>query len=117
MFEHHLSMEATAAHHTALSSPMGVFFRVGTAPDSKSGHGLGGLLTLQGIDGWYGERTLTWGGGLTFAWFIDRKNDLCGVGAIQASLPTDHGTVDALKDTFRHDIYRKRAEWKREQAL
>ena len=61
-------------------------------------------------------RTLTWGGGLTFAWFIDRKNDLCGVGAVQAALPTDVDAVAALKQTFRRDVYRKRAAWKKEQA-
>jgi len=116
MFEHHLSPEATVGHRAALASPMGVFFRVGTTSDSKAGHGLGGLLTLQDVDGWYGERTLTWGGGLTFAWFIDRKNDLCGVGAVQAALPIDGDVVDALKQTFRRDVYRKRAAWKREQA-
>jgi hypothetical protein len=71
-------------------------------------------VTLQDVDGWYGERTLTWGGGMTFAWFIDRKNDLCGVGAIQASLPANADSIDALKQTFRHDIYRKRAEWKKQ---
>jgi CubicO group peptidase (beta-lactamase class C family) len=116
MFEHHLSAEATVAHRAALASPMGVYFRVGTAPDSEAGYGLGGLLTQQDVDGWYGERTLTWGGGLTFAWFIDRKNDLCGVGAVQASLPVNGEAVDALKQTFRRDIYRKRAAWKKEQA-
>lgn len=116
MFEHHLSPEATAGHRAALASPMGVFFSVGTAPDSNAGHGLGGLLTLQDVDGWYGERTLTWGGGQTFAWFIDRKNDLCGVGALQASLPTDVEAVAALKQTFRRDVYRKRTAWKKKQA-
>lgn len=116
MFEHHLSQEATAGHQAVLASPMGIFFSVGTAPDSKAGYGLGGLLTLQDVDGWYGERTLTWGGGQTFAWFIDRKNDLCGVGAVQASLPFDGEAANALKQTFRHDIYRKRAKWKKEQA-
>jgi CubicO group peptidase (beta-lactamase class C family) len=116
MFEHHLNLEATASHQAALASPFGINIRVGTAPDSKVGHGLGGLLTLEDVDGWYGERTLTWGGGLTFAWFIDRKNDLCGVGAVQASLPTDGEVINALKQTFRHDIYRKRSEWTKEQA-
>ena len=116
MFEHHLSLEATASHQVALASPFGINIRVGTAPDSKVGHGLGGLLTLEDVDGWYGERTLTWGGGLTFAWFVDRKNDLCGVGAVQASLPADGEVINALKQTFRHDIYRKRTEWKKEQA-
>ncbi|KAH8805448.1 beta-lactamase [Xylogone sp. PMI_703] len=116
MFEHHLSPEATESHRAALTGPMGVFFRVGTSVETKVGHGLGGLLTLEDVDGWYGERTMTWGGGLTFSWFIDRKNDLCGVGAIQAALPVDGGVVEALKQTFRHDIYRKRAAWKKEQG-
>ncbi|KAF2806748.1 beta-lactamase [Mytilinidion resinicola] len=115
MFQHHLSPEATAGHQAALASPMGVFFRVGTDLGMKAGHGLGGLLTLQDVDGWYGEHTLTWGGGLTLAWFIDRKNDLCGVGAVQAALPVDGEAVTALKQTFRRDIYRKHATWKQQQ--
>ncbi|KAG9774863.1 hypothetical protein KCU88_g5272, partial [Aureobasidium melanogenum] len=115
MFTHHLSPESTAAHQAALASPMGVFFRCGVDPATKAGHGLGGLLTLQDVEGWYGERTLTWGGGLTLTWFIDRKNGLCGVGAVQASLPVDAGRIEALKQTFRHDIYRKHAAWKEQQ--
>ncbi|CAM0141339.1 hypothetical protein VKS41_003957 [Umbelopsis sp. WA50703] len=115
MFQHHISPDATTGHHAALGSPMGIFFRVGTDLETKTGHGLGGLLTLQDVDGWYGERTLTWGGGLTLAWFIDRKNDLCGIGAIQAALPVDVELISDLKQTFRHDIYRKRAAWKHQQ--
>ncbi|KAL8819064.1 MAG: hypothetical protein Q9223_002423 [Gallowayella weberi] len=116
MFQHHLSPEASAGQQEALASPMGVFFRVGVDPETKMGHGLGGLLTLQGVDGWYGERTLTWGGGLSLAWFIDRENDLCGIGAVQPALPDFDGeTVAALKQTFRRDVYRKRAAWKEQQ--
>ncbi|KAJ5166271.1 beta-lactamase [Penicillium canariense] len=115
MFQHHLGPQATASHQAALASPMGVFFRVGIEPDMKAGHGLGGLLLCQDVDGWYGDRTLTWGGGLTFAWFIDRKNDLCGVGAVQAAVPTDNAVVSSLKQVFRRDIYRKRAAWKGQQ--
>lgn len=115
MFEHHLGPEATAGHQAALASPMGVFFRLGTEPGMKVGHGLGGLVMLEDVEGWYGDRTMTWGGGMTFAWFIDRKNDLCGVGAIQAALPSDGDEVAALKQTFRHDIYRKYAVWKKQQ--
>jgi hypothetical protein len=29
---------------------------VGTDPGMEVGHGLGGLLMLQDVDGWYGER-------------------------------------------------------------
>jgi len=115
MFQHHLTPQATAGHQAALASPLGVFFRVGIDPETKMGHGLGGLLTLADVDGWYGERTLTWGGGLTLTWFIDRKNGLCGVGAVQAALPLDNDVVAALKQTFRRDIYRKHAAWKEQQ--
>ncbi|KFY35661.1 hypothetical protein V494_05720 [Pseudogymnoascus sp. VKM F-4513 (FW-928)] len=115
MFEPHLSPEATAAHEAALASPMGVFFSVGVDPRTKAGHGLGGLLTLEDVDGWYGDRTLTWGGGLTLTWFIDRKNGLCGVGAVQGKEPLDGEVAAKLKDTFRHDIYRKHAAWKVQQ--
>jgi CubicO group peptidase (beta-lactamase class C family) len=117
MFQHHLSTQATAGQQAALASPAGVFFRVGTDPDTKAGYGLGGLLTLQDVEGWYGERTLTWGGGMTLAWFIDRKNDLCGVGAVQATLPPNAEAVAALKQTFRRDIYRKHAVWKEKQEV
>ncbi|KAK7429820.1 hypothetical protein QQZ08_003665 [Neonectria magnoliae] len=116
MFQHHLTPEATAGHRAALASPMGAFFRVGTELGTEMGYGLGGLLTLQDVDGWYGERTLTWGGGLTLTWFVDRKNDLCGVGAVQATLPVDGEVIAELKQTFRRDIYRKHAAWK-EQRL
>lgn len=115
MFEHHLSPEATAGHKAMLASPMGVFFGVGTDPERKAGHGLGGLLTLEDVDGWYGERTLSWGGGMTLTWFIDRKNGLCGVGAVQAAQPFDGDVAAELKQTFRHDIYRKHAAWKLQQ--
>ena len=115
MFQDHLGPQATEGHQAALASPAGVFFRVGTTPDMKVGHGLGGLLTLEDINGWYGECTLTWGGGMTLAWFIDRKNDLCGVGALQAALPMDHEVVAALKQTFRRDMYRKHVAWKEQQ--
>lgn len=115
MFQNHLAPEAIAGHKAALVSPAGVFFRVGVDPETKMGHGLGGMLTLEDVDGWYGAHTLTWGGGLTLAWFIDRKNDLCGVGAVQAALPVDGQLVSELKQVFRKDIYRKKATWMEQQ--
>jgi CubicO group peptidase (beta-lactamase class C family) len=116
MFQHHLSPAATASQQAELAGPKGVFFRVGIDPTTKMGHGLGGLLTLEDVEGWYGERTLTWGGGLTLAWFIDRKNGLCGVGAVQAALPLDIQEIEVLKQTFRKDVYRKRSAWREQQG-
>ncbi|KAK4233574.1 acyltransferase LovD [Achaetomium macrosporum] len=116
MFRNRIGPEAEAGHRATMEGhPAADFFRVGVDPRTKVGYGLSGLLTLEDVEGWYGEGTLTWGGGMTFAWFIDRKNGLCGLGAPQASLPVDVGVVTELKQTFRHDIYRKFADWKKEQ--
>ncbi|KAI4241095.1 MAG: hypothetical protein L6R40_004734 [Gallowayella cf. fulva] len=116
LFQHRLGHEASAGQQAALTGPMGVFFRQGVDPEVKMGHGLGGLLVMQDIEGWYGEGTMCWGGGFSLTWFIDRKNDLCGVGAIQPALPDFAGdVVDALKRTFRHDIYRKHTAWREQQ--
>lgn len=54
MFQHHLSPQAKAGHQTVLTSPMGHFFRVGLDAGTKLGQSLGGLLTLQDVDGEYG---------------------------------------------------------------
>lgn len=107
MFENWVREEAEEGFRTAVAGPMGEFFRVGVGLETKFGYGLGGLLTLEGTEGWYGERTLTWGGGMTFSWFVDRANGICALAAIQAALPVDGKVVSELKDTFRHDIYRK----------
>ena len=114
MFENQLlTPEAISSYHTALAGPIGPFFRLGTELGTKVGYGLSGLLTLENIDGWYGEPTLTWGGGLTLTWFIDRQNGLCGVGAIQAAIPVDSAVVEPLKQIFRRDIYNKCADSKK----
>ena len=115
MFNNHLSPQAAAGHQAKLNGPIGSHFNVGVNTGAKLGYGLGGLLTLEDIDGWYGERTLTWGGGLTLTWFIDPKNDLCGIGAVQASLPLDYAVIETLKQTFRRGVYHRRAAWKAKQ--
>ncbi|KAL8980029.1 MAG: hypothetical protein Q9205_004785 [Flavoplaca limonia] len=116
MFQNHLGEEADVGYQAARTSPMGPFFRVGIDPETTTGHGLGGVVTLEGVDGWYGEGTLTWGGGLSLAWFIDRKNDLCGICALQPALPdVDVAILETLKQKFRRDIYRKHAAWKEQQ--
>ncbi|KAK4174856.1 putative transesterase [Triangularia setosa] len=113
MFSDQIAPEAEENAKAVFDGPTGVFYRVGTE-GMKVGHGLGGLLTLEGIDGWYGEKTLTWGGGLSFAWFIDRTNGLCGLCAIQPSMPVDMQILVDLKNTFRHDIYRKYEAWNKD---
>jgi hypothetical protein len=117
MFENQIGAEAEEGFRAALAGPLGWFFRLGMDVETKLGHGLGGLLTLEDVKGAHGEGTLTWGGGLTFVWFVDRKNDLCGLAAIQASLPVDVAAVGDLKQAFRYDIYRKQAAWKQEREM
>ncbi|KAK5659603.1 hypothetical protein OQA88_807 [Cercophora sp. LCS_1] len=104
--------EARCVFREALEGPIGPFFRVGTEAGMDVGYGLGGLLMNESVEGWYGKGTFTWGGGLTFAWFVDRENDLCALAAVQAVLPVDGKVVEELKQTFRKDVYRKYAAWK-----
>jgi CubicO group peptidase (beta-lactamase class C family) len=116
MFEQHLTAEGAASHHAALTTPMGPFFAVGVDPASKPGYGLSGMLTLEDAEGFYGAKTLSWGGGLTFVWFMDRQNDLAAVGAINTVLPVDQMVIADLKNIIRHDIYRKRKEKEASEA-
>jgi CubicO group peptidase (beta-lactamase class C family) len=113
MFENQIGPDAAEGHRAVVHDPAGAYYRVGVDVDKKLGYGLGGLLTLEDQDGWYGEKTMTWGGGMSLTWFIDRKNDLCGIGAVQPSIPLAGATVEGLKQTFRRDIYRKYAAWKK----
>ncbi|KAH7311515.1 beta-lactamase [Stachybotrys elegans] len=108
MFQNHLSPSAASEIDSKIGPP-GTFFRMCT--EGKVGYGLGGLLTLDNSEGWYGENTMTWGGGATFLWFIDRKNDLCGFTSLQAALPVDAKEMAALKKLFSHDIYHKRSQY------
>ena len=112
LFSHHLSPEATTGFHSALQSPMGFFFRNGVDEATTVGFGLGGLLTLEDTKGFYGEGTLSWGGGMTLAWFVDPKNDLCGIGAVQAKLPLDMKGIGELKQAFRVGVYGGYGVWK-----
>lgn len=107
MFENHITSEAMQGQREALDGPLGSGLRNGVT--TKAGFGFGGLLTLQDVEGWYGEKTLSWGGGFTLAWFIDRKNDLCGVGAVQGALPMEPDAMESLRQTFRQEIYKVRA--------
>lgn len=113
MFRDHLSPEATAMHQAVILDPRAApLFRAGVDAPTKVGHGLGGIVALEGVPGYFGKGTLAWGGGNTLAWFVDRENDICGVGAVQAKVDTAYEIVDALKRTFRWDVYRKYGEWR-----
>ncbi|KAK4209653.1 beta-lactamase/transpeptidase-like protein [Rhypophila decipiens] len=114
MFENHLTDASRKAQEEAIKSPFGPFFAVGTDEfKMQVGYGLGGLVTMEGVEGWYGKGTMTWGGGQTFVWFVDRENDLCGLCALQAKLPAaEMEKIAELKQVFRRDIYRIREAWR-----
>ncbi len=115
--ENHLTTASEASLQEKLNGPpLDTFFRSGTRPGTKMGFGLGGILTLEEEPGFYGKGTLSWGGGLTLAWFIDRTNGLCGVGAMQAKLPLDREAALELKQVFRKGVYRKREQWDASQS-
>lgn len=103
---------ATTSLREAHLSQLGTFLRVGLDEYdeyARAGFGLCGLVTLQDIDGCYGVNTLTRRRGMTLAWFIDRKNDLCAVGPVlQVKIPTDTAAVSELRQVFRQGIYRER---------
>ncbi|KAF4331652.1 beta-lactamase, partial [Fusarium beomiforme] len=117
MFQQHLSPEALHGQQDILASPLGPFYSAGIGGETKLGHGLGGVITLEDVDGWYGAHTMSWGGGLTLAWFIDRKTDICGIGAILAKLPLDWEVSTDLKDVFRKDVYQIYAVWRKEGKI
>lgn len=116
MFTDHLSDEAKVDLNKTLAGPLGGFFRPDPESESKTGHGLGGLVTLEDIENGYGAGTLSWPAAMPILWFIDRKNDLCGVGSVQATLaPGGTSRVPGLKFAFRAGVYAEYASWKEKQ--
>ncbi|KAK0387346.1 hypothetical protein NLU13_5659 [Sarocladium strictum] len=114
MFRDHLHEESAAALDETLAGPLGGFFRPDPDSECRAGHGLGGLVTLEDIEDGYGAGTLTWPGAMPNLWFIDRKNDLCGFGSVQATLaPGGTARVPILKSVFRRGVYAEYAAWKR----
>lgn len=116
MFRDHLDVESAMELDRTLAGPLGGFFRPDPESESKTGHGLGGLVTLKDIENGYGAGTLTWPGAMPVLWFIDRKNDLCGFGSVQATLgPGGTSRVPGLKIAFRKGVYAEYAAWKKEK--
>jgi CubicO group peptidase (beta-lactamase class C family) len=103
-----LSPEAAADHRAKVASPLGTFLAVGVPQDSKFGYATAGFLVMEDHEGWYGKGTVSWGGGLTISWFVDRKNNLCGITAPQSAGPADPMKMEDLKNAFRRGIYRAR---------
>ncbi|OAA81069.1 Beta-lactamase/transpeptidase-like protein [Akanthomyces lecanii RCEF 1005] len=117
MFRDHLSVESAMELDKTLAGPLGGFFRPDPESESGTGHGLGGLVTLEDVENGYGAGTLTWPGAMPLLWFIDRKNDLCGFGSVQATLgPGGTSKVPGLKIAFRKGVYAEYATWKKEKS-
>ena len=114
MFKDHLAPAAEEGLGRILVGSMGPLFAAyPAAKETKSSHGLGGIVTKEDVDVFCAEGTLTWGAAMSVVWFIDRKTDLCGFASFQASVaPGGNRFVPGLKDVFRRDIYVKHAAWK-----
>lgn len=108
MFKSHITPEAAASQVEAMGGPIGQAFRLGMPLGTKAGYSLCGLVTQQDLEGYWGEGTVSWGGGMTFSWFIDRKNDMAALGAVCAKLPLDHKVGASMAQVVRQDIYEKR---------
>ncbi|KAJ6782031.1 hypothetical protein PWT90_06094 [Aphanocladium album] len=111
MFKDHLKDSGSKDLNEALAGQLGIFFSPDIATEVKTGHGLGGLLTLEDIEDGYGAGTLNWPGTMPLLWFIDRKKDLCGFVSTQAAVGNVHPRVSGLKHTIRKGIYAEYAEW------
>lgn len=81
---------------------------LGIDENVKIGFGLGGVVTQQDSPEYYGAGTMTWGGTQTLVWFLDRKNGMCGIVAVQTALPIDRKLVGDLKRNFIEGIYHER---------
>ncbi|KAJ3497163.1 hypothetical protein NLG97_g2116 [Lecanicillium saksenae] len=115
MFKDHLNEKGSKDLNEALAGPLGIFFSPDIAAEVKTGHGLAGLVTLEDIEDGYGAGTLTWPGSMPLLWFIDRKNDLCGVVSTQAPVGNVHPRVSGHKHTVRKGLYAEYAAWREQK--
>lgn len=116
MLRDHLGSEASASLAEVLAGPLGPHIRPDPETESKTGHGLGAMVSLENVAVGYGEGTLGDIVSMPVVWFIDRKNDLCGFGCIQATLnPGGTSRVLGLKMSFQKQIYIEYAAWKAQQ--
>lgn len=118
MFTDHLSGAAADGLASALAGPLGPFLVPDlTEPESRTGQGLGGLLSQEDVEGGYGEGTMSWIGSMPVVWFVDRRRDLCGFASVQATLePAGTSRVLGLKMDFQKQIYVEYDAWKKKSS-
>ncbi|MCJ1442343.1 MAG: hypothetical protein MMC23_002837 [Stictis urceolatum] len=103
MFRPQLEGKAREVFHEMLGSPAGAFFGNGTGGKNRD-FGLGGLMVGEDGDTGLGLGSLTWGGGINSAWFIDPKNGTCGFAAPQLGMPPNADKATELKAVFRSEL-------------
>jgi CubicO group peptidase (beta-lactamase class C family) len=104
MLKPQLEAAAKASLADSLTGEWGPFFNMGTSGPTPD-WGLGGLLvTSDDDDSGLGEGTITWGGGVNSAWFIDSTNEICGFVCLQLGIPADIMKGMELKAVFRKHL-------------
>lgn len=105
MFTPQLEDKAKAKFNEILATPpMNSFFSQDTTSGNRD-YGLSGVLVTEENDGsGLGKGSLTWGGGVNSAWFIDRANGVCGFAAPQMGMPPQMHKAMELKKVFRKEM-------------
>jgi CubicO group peptidase (beta-lactamase class C family) len=99
-----LETKAKASLAEVLNGQWGPFMNMGTS-DQAPDWGLGGLLvTSDDDDSGLGKGTITWGGGVNSAWFIDPTIEICGFVCPQLGIPADTAKGMELKAVFRKHL-------------
>jgi CubicO group peptidase (beta-lactamase class C family) len=104
MFEPQLAPTAKASLAEVLKIEWAPYFNMGTT-GSHPDHGFGGLLVMEDSDGsGTGKGTLTWGGGINTAWFIDPTNEIAGFLSLQLGISADAEKGLELKAVFSRGL-------------
>ena len=104
MFKPQLEPRAKVSLAKTLQGEWGPYFDMGTTGKNPD-FGLGGLLVLEDGDGsGLGKGTLTWGGGVNTAWFVDPTNEIAGFMSLQLGIPADAEKGLELKALFRKGL-------------
>ena len=104
MLKPQLEANAKASFAEKLQGSWGPFMNMGTS-ERNPDFGLGGLLVTEDDDeSGLGKGSITWGGGINSAWFIDPSNEICGFVCPQLGIPADIATGMELKAEFRKHL-------------
>lgn len=69
MFQSQLSDSARKSMRELMRTELGhTYYGCNTPIEKERDYGFDGLLLVEGVDGWFGNNTMQWGGGINSAW-------------------------------------------------